>query len=138
MTPAEIIGYARECLGTPFRHQGRICGVALDCAGVIVHVANRLGFEVIETLGYTRRPGMGLLEAAADCQPFLVRVAKKDKQPGDILMMHFTNDPQHVGIYTGDTIIHALWDVKKTTEHRLDALWESRIDRVYRFVGVTE
>ena len=39
MTSADIIAIARACLGTPFRHQGRIPGVALDCAGLVVAVA---------------------------------------------------------------------------------------------------
>lgn len=130
---AEIIAYARECLGTPFRHQGRICGVALDCAGVVVYVAKRLGFEVIETPGYARTPSGGLLEAAADAQPYLTRVY--DRQPGDVLMMRFEGDPQHVCIFTGETIIHALWKSKKVSEHRLDAVWESRITRIYRFTA---
>ncbi|MCX5875314.1 MAG: NlpC/P60 family protein [Deltaproteobacteria bacterium] len=134
MTPDEIIGYARECIDTPFQHQGRICGVALDCAGVVCHVANQLGFEPIETPGYGRSPGLGLLEAAADAQPYLVRVF--DRQPGDVLMMRFEGDPQHVGIFTGETIIHALFANRKVVEHRLDDVWEGRIVRVYRFAGV--
>lgn len=131
MIADDIMKYARECIGTPFRHQGRIVGVSLDCAGVICHVAKRLGFEPVDTKGYSRTPSGALLETAADSQPYLERVY--NKHPGDILMMRFNGDPQHVGIYTGETIIHALWDVKKVTEHRLDDMWESRVVRIYRF-----
>ncbi len=133
ISPDDIIAYARECLETPFRHQGRICGVGLDCAGVVAHVATRLGLKVVETPGYARVPSDGLLEAAAAAQPYLARVF--DRRPGDVLMMKFEGDPQHVGIYTGETIIHALWAAKKVVEHRLDSLWESRIVRIYRFTN---
>jgi hypothetical protein len=48
MIADNVIEAARECLGTPFRHQGRIVGEALDCAGVAVHVAERLGYGVLD------------------------------------------------------------------------------------------
>ena len=35
-----IIASARACLGTPFLHQGRIPGVALDCAGLVGIIAD--------------------------------------------------------------------------------------------------
>ena len=33
-TPGAVIAAARQCLGTPFRHQGRLLSFGLDCAGV--------------------------------------------------------------------------------------------------------
>jgi cell wall-associated NlpC family hydrolase len=48
-------------------------------------------------------------------------------------MMRFTGEPQHVGIYTGDTLIHAYESVGKVVEHRMDDKWLRRIVRVYRF-----
>ena len=134
MNAADIIAAARECIGTPFQHQGRICGLALDCAGVILHVARRLGLESVEPAGYARSPSNGALEAAADAQPYFERVF--DKQPGDVLMMRFTGEPQHVGIFTGENIIHGYESIGKVVEHRLDHRWEARIVRVYRFKGM--
>jgi cell wall-associated NlpC family hydrolase len=72
-----------------------------------------------------------MMEAAADTQPYLMRVT--DMQAGDVLMMRFTGEPQHVGIYTGDTLIHAYESVGKVVEHRMDDKWLRRIVRVYRF-----
>lgn len=134
MTPDDIISAARECVGTPFVHQGRINGMALDCAGVIVHVARTLGFEPVEPAGYARSPSNGALESAADAQQYLTRVT--NRQPGDVLMMRFTGEPQHVGIFTGENIIHSYERVGKVVEHRLDDKWAARIVRVYRFVGI--
>ncbi|MBK8745664.1 MAG: peptidase P60, partial [Propionivibrio sp.] len=40
---AAILAAARACIGTPFVHQGRIPGLALDCAGLVVAVAQAIG-----------------------------------------------------------------------------------------------
>jgi hypothetical protein len=42
-TRAEIIAKAREYLGTPFRHQGRLKGRAMDCGGLPLCVGQDLG-----------------------------------------------------------------------------------------------
>lgn len=133
MIGADVVFAARECLGTPFRHQGRIPGVALDCAGLIIAVAQRLGIAHSDVDGYGRRPHMGLLEATLDSQPALVRVADGERFPGDILLMRFAADPQHLAIHAGDTIIHSWASPGKVCEHRLDAIWQSRIVAAYRF-----
>lgn len=131
MQSKDIIAYARETLGTPYAHQGRLCGMALDCAGVAAYVAGRLNVKFNDRPGYSRLPVDGLLESVMDDQPCLVRVY--DKQPGDILVMRFMGDPQHLAIYTGDTIIHAYEGTGRVVEHRIDNAWEKRIVRVYRF-----
>jgi cell wall-associated NlpC family hydrolase len=127
----DIVKAARECLDTPYLHQGRLLGRGMDCAGVVVHVAKRLGYKTFDMPGYGRTPYKGLLEQAADNQPYLERI--NALEPGCVLMMRFTGDPQHVGIYTGDTIIHSYEAVKKVCEHRLDDKWLKRIVRIYRF-----
>ncbi len=138
MTPDDIIAAARECLTTPFRHQGRIVGRGLDCAGVCVHVAHRIGADYQDVSGYGRSPANGQLEAALDAQPCLIALAdKQDRQPGDLLLMRFDEDPQHLAIYTGATIIHGYQRVRIVCEHGLDQRWMDRIVRVYRFVGVS-
>lgn len=72
------------------------------------------------------------MEAALDAQPCLEIVT--DKQPGDILLMRFTAEPQHVAIYTADdTIIHSYEAVKKVCEHSLNSQWAARIVKIYRF-----
>ena len=134
MTIDDILAAARQCLGTPFRHQGRIVGIGLDCAGVAIHVAQQCGLGSIDVDGYSRTPSGGLLEASLDGQPCLDRVMLNDRQPGDLLLMRFASDPQHLAICAGDTIIHAYESAGQCCEHRLSCLWESRIVRVYRFL----
>ena len=134
MTADDILTAARSCLGTPFRHQGRIPGLALDCAGLVVSVAKEIGADYIDRPGYSRNPSGGLLESALDDQPCLERVT--DRQPGDVLLMRFAGEPQHLAIFTGDNIIHSYESVGKVCEHRMADVWAVRIVRVYRFKGV--
>ena len=134
MTADDILTAARSCLDTPFRHQGRIPGLALDCAGLVVSVAKEIGADYIDRPGYSRNPSGGLLESALDDQPCLERVT--DRQPGDVLLMRFAGEPQHLAIFTGDNIIHSYESVGKVCEHRMADVWAVRIVRVYRFKGV--
>jgi cell wall-associated NlpC family hydrolase len=134
MTVEEILSAARECLGTPFVHQGRIVGIALDCAGVIVHTCERLGITVEQPTAYARLPHDAMLESWIDKQDLIWPVAIP--QAGDILLMKFTGDPQHLAIFTGENVIHAYEEIGRTVEHRLDAKWRKRIVRAYRFIGL--
>jgi len=137
MTTDDVITAARSCLGTPFHHQGRIKGVALDCAGLVLSVAHDLNVEYFDVQGYGRDPFQGLLKTALDGQPGLIAVSRDDMQPGDLLLMRFGRDPQHLAIYTGQTIIHSYEAVGIACEHDLDDTWRRRIVAVYRFRGLS-
>ncbi|MDO9007218.1 MAG: NlpC/P60 family protein [Deltaproteobacteria bacterium] len=134
MKASQIIAAARECIGTPFAHQGRIINKALDCAGVAVHVFDSMGCEVDQPAAYSRTPNNAMLEYWADRQPFLTR--ETIPQAGDILLMRFAGEPQHVAIFTGENLIHAYEAIGRVVEHRLDAKWRKRIVRAYRFKGI--
>lgn len=136
MHAADIIAAARACLGTPFQHQGRIPGVALDCAGLLIAVAQAIGADYHDVTGYGPHPCGGMLEQALDDQPCLEPVRVAQRRAGDLLLMRFDTEPQHLAVLTGETIIHAYSNVGKVCEHRLSAVWAARIVRVYRFRGV--
>ena len=136
MTADDILAAARQCLGTKFRHQGRLVAFGLDCAGVAIHVAREIGAGVIDVSGYGRTPANGQLEQSLDSQPCLERVSLEDRQPGDLLLMRFASEPQHLAICAGETIIHAYEAAGLCCEHRLSSLWAARIVRVYRFRGM--
>ena len=138
MTPDDIIIAARSALGIPFQHQGRTSS-GMDCVGLLLYVADRLGIEYTDVSGYSRRPSGGLIESTFDAHVesgTLLRIDPDRMQSGDFLMMRFGRDPQHLAIFTGSTIVHAYETVGKVAEHRLDEAWERRIVRVYRFTGV--
>lgn len=138
MTQNDIIAAARACLGTPFRHQGRLPGIGLDCAGVAVEVARALGCAPLDVSGYGRTPAAGQLEAALEAQPDLERILDREaRQPGDILLLRFTDEPQHLAILTDEgTMIHSFEAVGICCEHTITRGWAARIVRVYRFRGV--
>lgn len=129
-----IVAAAREAVGTRFKHQGRTVGVALDCAGLAQHVAASVGIETTDVEGYPRTPFSGQLEATLEAQPSLVQA--QDMQPGDVLLMRFDKEPQHLAIYAGETIIHAYAKARIVCEHDFTPEWRSRVVRIYRFSGV--
>jgi cell wall-associated NlpC family hydrolase len=136
MTAEDIVFAARQCVGTPFRHQGRLIAFGLDCAGVAIHVAREIGAGVIDVSGYGRTPANGQLERSLDSQPCLERIFLEDRQAGDLLLMRFASEPQHIAIYAGETLIHAYANAGKCCEHIIDDAWASRIVRVYRVKGL--
>ena len=135
MMPQEIISAARSEIGTRFRHQGRVGGKCLDCAGLVVRVATLLGVTVEDQRGYARQPSAAQLETALDCQPG-VKLVRGEPLPGDILLLRFDKDPQHLAIFTGENIIHASSQTRRVVEERFDRMWRLRLSRVYRFCGV--
>lgn len=135
MNKEMIVAAARQCLGTPFRHQGRRVGHGLDCIGVLVHVARELGLGHTDACGYGRLPSRALLENGLDSQACLERIDRAAWGDADVLLMRFDADPQHVGIWTGQTIIHAYAEVGRCVEHTMDATWRARIVRAYLLKG---
>lgn len=134
MTAERIIELARECVGTPFQHQARVVGRGLDCAGVLVHVLRSLELPHIDERGYPRTPYKGLIRSILESQPSLQPVPRADAQAGDVLLMRFAREPQHVAILAGETIIHAYADCGRCVEHGFTAEWRRRVTDVYRVV----
>lgn len=141
MTPETIIAAARSAVGTPFRHQGRVAGEGLDCAGLLVYVAGLVGAACIDRAGYARMPTGGQLEAALQENVdagLLRRVSLINLAPADMVLMRFESEraSRHLGIVAGDTLIHAWATARQVCEHRIDAAWRARFVAAYRFAGV--
>jgi len=131
MTPDEIVATARECLGVPFRHQGRSLTNGVDCIGVVSHVAGKW-FDVVEPPAYARMPSGGLLEYWINKNPCAHRV--REMMRGDILVMRYKREPMHLAIFTGETIIHSTEAMGRVVEHALDSKWNRRIHSIYRLI----
>ena len=131
MTADEIIAAARAELGTPFVHQGRIPGRALDCAGLAVVVASHWHTPV-EPAAYGRSPYLGLLQQWVEAQDFLEPA--RQPEAGCILLMRFGRDPQHLAICAGDMMIHSYSTIGRVVEHRYSDVWRARTVRAYRFM----
>lgn len=141
MTADDIINAASECLNTPFVHQGRVIGLGLDCAGVLVHCFQRLGLPFSDEMGYPRNPYDGQLDKILAGQPSLIVISKPFMRAGDVLSMRIKSAPQHIAIHAGqvrghDYIIHGSSEHGKVCMHRLCDVWGSRVMHVYRFEGM--
>lgn len=141
ITRDEIVNCALEACETKFKHQGRVVGLGLDCAGLYVFVCQRLGIPHRDAQGYPRTPFDGELERQMDAQPSLQRIAISEAQKGDVLLMRMTKQPQHIAIHAGEYrghsyVIHASEQHGKVCVHRLDSTWFGRVVRAYRFEEV--
>ena len=124
-----IVEYAGSCIGTPFRHQGRVPGVGLDCAGLIAVCLDHVGITYNDEKAYSRRPIEKKLEQYMDAQPNLDRV--DDMRPGDVLLFRIKTHPQHLAICAGETIIHAFSDKNGVVENPINP-WLKNLVAIYR------
>jgi len=132
----DYVDIARAYLGTPFRHQARLPGVGLDCAGVVVCALREAGLQVEDVRAYGRIPAQGLFVKMVErhCE----RIPVGELRHGDLLMFAFRGEPQHLAIYTAaGTLIHAYQDVKKVVEHDFDGVWRERLRGCYRLKEIT-
>lgn len=151
--PAEVVSAARGWVGTRFHHQGRVKASGghrggCDCLGLLVGVARELRLPARDGQGlladfdesdYGHLPDGKYLQAVLE--RVLVPVTLSDMRVGDVLLLRFEQEPQHLAIVSdhpeaeGMGLIHALAVNRRVVEHRLDALWRERIVAVYRVVG---
>lgn len=135
-TRSEVVAEARTWLGTPFHHQGRIKGVAADCAGVIEGVARHFGFVTVGQIpaNYSHQPDGGTMRKVL--RETMDEISVADILPADVLLFAFDLDPQHVAMVTDLGILHSYSQVKRCIETSLDQTWRNRIRGAYRFRGI--
>lgn len=139
----EIEAEARTWLGTPYQHQARVKGVGCDCAGLPIGVARALGLIApdFDVTGYARQPdGTSLID---HCERWMTRVELVDMAVGDVIVLRFDRDPQHLGMVVshrhGLGMLHALGTADgkgRVVEHRLDATTLDRFVAAFRLPGV--
>lgn len=138
MTGADVVAAARSHLGTKWMHQGRLPGVALDCAGLVIVVARQLRIvaDAWDFNGYAREPDGSMLER---CDALMTRIASPEL--GAVIVGSVVRRPQHMGIladyrHGGFSLIHAASDAGKVIEHRLLPQTVLRGAVMYRLPGV--
>lgn len=112
MNRIDIVAEARTWLDTPFHHQARLKGVGVDCVGLVIGVARSLGLIApdFDVAAYPRTPdGTSLMHLTDE---HMTRISREAMQPGDVVVVAFAKDPQHLGILSdyrhgGFSIIHA-------------------------------
>ncbi len=137
VTRAEILAAARGWVGTPFRHQGRLKGVGVDCVGLVAGVARDVGIAVRDRTDYGRVPDGRSLGQALGEQ--LIPLPATAARPGDVLLTRIRRDPQHVGILgEHGSLIHACAGAGRVIETRLDERWWPRVLAAFRFPDIEE
>lgn len=132
----EIIEAARELIGTPFAHLGR-SAAELDCAGLVIKSAEKCGLCIEDKSGYAPNPdGKTMVE---HLNKVLIPIPIAEARPADVVVMYYDRWPTHLALLSNDnpaSVIHALRDVGKVCEHRIDERWGGRIVRAYQIPGV--
>jgi hypothetical protein len=128
----EILAAARSWLGTPWRHQDRLQGVAVDCGGLILGVGRELGLLDFDTRAYGRIPDGQQLRAL--CEQHLISKPAIEAAPGDVLLMRFTRHPQHLAI------VGARGEPFTLTDHAIVAVYTTLDDtsEVWDLIPMTE
>lgn len=129
-----VVDAAREWLGTPFHHQGRVLGVGVDCVGVVIGVARQLGISDFDLTGYGHRPDSRLLERMAG--ELMIEVPVAAARPGDVLLIEVDGMPQHLGFVTELGLLHAYAPLRRVVEHRMDDGWRARVLAAFSLPGV--
>lgn len=137
MQSEDVVAYARECLGTPFHHQGRVVGKdgGLDCVGVLIHIAKRCGRTPQDKQAYPRTgDGAALRRCLADNGLSLLS-QEEDHRAGDVLLFRVDSrrSPGHVGVRTSDGLVQALWKLRCCEIAYPDDLWLDRFVEAWRF-----
>jgi hypothetical protein len=138
ITRGQILSYARSLIGTPFHHQGRQPGLALDCIGVLRAIANHFRFTNHDFMGYSKHPDGETLER--ELNKCLEPIQPMAVQPGDVLTfwVRHPGKTQHAGIATNVGILHSYHSINPVgvTETVLDEFWCKRVSVCYRFPNV--
>lgn len=122
---SEISSLAREFLGTPWVHQGRLKGIGADCGGLIVGVLKEAGYADVDFTNYSRLADGKSLRAK--CREYLAKKSVDDLDEGDVVLMRFDkmSNPHHLGFIAKKdgrlTLIHIIDPDRGCVEHTLSA-----------------
>lgn len=117
-TSDEIVQYARTWLGVPWKHQGR-SQRGVDCAGLLVMVADHFSLPYEDLMGYGRQPDGRFLE---QIRKFTRPARPRRPLHGAVGVFNDSIMPCHTGIFAVDsagriTVIHAeCWPKRRVCE----------------------
>lgn len=139
MTRDDIVTAARRHMNAPWRHRGRKAS-GMDCAGLLVLVAEEVGHEVTDEQGYSRLPDKERFVDHLKAQFQLVR--PKPLKPGMIVVLRDGILPCHTGIL-GElhgrlSLIHASAARRMVVEETWDRHWQSRFRCALDVPGVED
>lgn len=139
-----IVAQARTYLGVPFHHAGR-SRAGLDCAGLLLCVARDLGLTDWDLTDYTVQVDRLSLERHLSRFCYVVAfgplapVGEWGYQPEAGQIALFSTDGgehgHHLGICTGEGLIHACSKFGKVVEHSYGNIWRRRTVAIYQWRG---
>ena len=141
---AQLIVEARSWIGTPYRHQASLKGVACDCLGFIRGLYRfAYGSEPEPVPAYSADWAEAgkletLLEAA---RRHLVELPIADARPADVLLFRWRPSlpAKHCAmLVTPRRIVHAYDAAGKVAEGNLQAQWDQRIVAAFAFPDIGE
>jgi len=137
--PTDIVASARGWIGTPYRHQASLRGVACDCLGLLRGVwRDCFGAEPEAVPPYApdwNVRGAEMLQGGL--ARHLAAIPPAAMQPGDIALFRMNpRGPAHhcgiVGMRDGaPTLIHARQN-KRVSEEAFSAFWRARLVAAFR------
>lgn len=136
MNSENIVLVAKQTLGVIYKKQGRNIKFGFDCCGLLIYLFEKFGHPIEEPINYLNEPVDIFLKKKLD--EYFIEIKKEDIQPGDVFLMNFYKNPQHVGIVSkvGERIeiIHCYdGGPNKVTEHIANEKWQKNIVAWYRF-----
>lgn len=150
MTRFELITELRTWEKTPWRHQGRMKGLGVDCIGLALAAADLAGMirgrseiELGIPPNYGRIPHMGNFKAFLDANLLLIPVA--DAKIADLVLLAYRSQYTHVAVltpwrHTGEGPPFGLLHSDMVTERVQELCWQPRTwgsARIYRFPALT-
>lgn len=117
--PARVVAAARACLGTPFRPQGRVPGLGLDCVGLVLVAARAAGLAPVVPAYRLSGDHAALLAAtlaALGCRPAAAA-------PGTVMVLAPGGRARHLGIVSDCGLIHAHAGLGRVVEGPIDPDW---------------
>jgi cell wall-associated NlpC family hydrolase len=143
---SRVIDIARTHLGTPWRHLGRLPGVALDCVGEIYCTGREAGALISDVQNYGRCPNprrfltilASQLDRVSGPEPLSLIPDLKPLSvagPSDIVVLYFDDRaliPQHVGWKTDRGLLHTAMNVGKVTEVSDSPEWHRQVHSIWR------
>jgi cell wall-associated NlpC family hydrolase len=117
-----LIKEARRWIGVRWRHQGRDFERGVDCAGLLICVAARLGLNLVDRRSYGRRQSGALL--MQDLHEQLKYISVSYYNNGDIGVFSEKGYPVHLGFLVRskgqNSVIHAHARRRRVVEEALD------------------
>lgn len=138
---------ARTWVGSPYRHQGKLKGRAVDCVGLILGVGHALDFLAItraewaEFANYSRTPNPRKMGEAMARFLDPLPLAKEDEPPAGAVGWFGWRDemPMHlaiIGQFEGrKTMIHAFSHAERCVEHGFVSEWPGRVVSWWAYPG---